>query len=103
MPRIDRQRAHRKSLDDARISLAAAVEDVRAGIPGGAPAPQWNADRSSVSVAGDMFTASMTVDAVDVKVIVDLSFFAGFLKGTVAAEVDKVLDKHFGAPASAGG
>jgi hypothetical protein len=96
MPRIEKLRAHAKSLDDAKKALAAAVADVRAKVPGGAPEPKFGDDGASVSVDADMFSASMSVDAAQVKVVVDLGFFAGFMKGTISAEIDKTLEKHFG-------
>lgn len=100
MASIDAERSHTLSLDEARKTVEAIVEDVRASNPALVDTIQWNADRTAATLKGKMFKGEFEVDEDRVSVHIELGLMARPFKGKVEERINKKLDQYFG-PASA--
>ncbi len=86
---------HGQSLDDARIHLEKAVEDVRAKLGPMVRRVEWAADRNSVLLSGTGFQADMRVDARDIQLAMDVPVLGSLLGKPIAAGLKDVLQKTF--------
>lgn len=91
MPSIDIRRRHDKSIKDAK----AAVERVAAKINERFEVEcGWNGNTLEFERSG--VHGSISLGKGEVRVVANLGFLLMALKGTIEAEIHKVLDREFG-------
>lgn len=91
MPSIDIRRRHDKSIKEAR----AAVERVAAKINEKFSVEcGWNGNTLEFERSG--VHGSISLGKGEVRVVANLGFLLSALKGTIEAEIHKVMDREFG-------
>ena len=94
MAMIQRKRAHKRTLDEAKKGLAQAMGMIAEKVPG-ANEPQIAPDGRKGELTGPSFQAVLTVDEHMLHIDVSISFPASLFKGKIESEMDKLLDQHF--------
>ena len=95
MSLIDLSLKHGRSLDEARISLEKAVNEVRGRFGAMVQRAEWSTDRNRVRIDGTGFWVEMTVDEQHVHATGDIPFLGGLIGGPLAAGLKQIVEKTF--------
>ncbi|MBA2663012.1 MAG: polyhydroxyalkanoic acid system family protein [Bradymonadaceae bacterium] len=96
MSDISVRRSHGSTLEEAKSKIEKVVSDVEKEFPSLVNSIDWNGDKTNAKVKGKGFTGEFKVDAKDVAIDVDLSFFAKPFKAKVEEKIVSRMQEYFG-------
>ena len=86
---------HNRTLEEARIQLETAVNEVQNRFGTMLQRVEWSADRDTVKMYGSGFEVEMRVDAQEVHVTADLPFLGGLLSSPFVAGLKGIVQQTF--------
>ena len=96
MPKLDRERAHKMSLDEAKKTISLIVNDVRDSYPMLVDKIDWNTAGTEAKLKGKMFKGDFTVNDTMVAIHISISMLAKPFMGKVTKRIDSKIEQYFG-------
>ena len=95
MASIKRNVKHTLNIDDAKVTVAKIVADIKASYPSLIGSIDWNSDKTLAKIKGTGFKGTFKVTTDSMIIDISLGLLASAFKGRVEGKIDDKVKEYF--------